>query len=228
MPTIASNLLDIRSVPAAERETAIFERLESLDPGESFPLLLETEPRPLLAACQANRFGAFDWSLLEEGPPAWRIEIRRRRAPDTRRGIREFLQWDHERLDLILLDAAGLAASDDRAAAAARFAEFCTRLRRHIRMEEEILFPAFERAIGEAGPTAQMRHEHVEIQDLLGQMVAAIGRDATAGQFPGLRKRLLSVLGHHNAKEERIVYPMIDQRLSPSDREALVLAMQAL
>lgn len=228
MPTIASNPLDTRTVPAAERETAVLERLESLEPGESFLLLLESDPRPLLAACRANRPGDFDWSLLEEAPRLWRIEIRRRPAPGTRRGIREFLQWDHERLDLTLIDASQLAASGDRGAAAVRFAEFCTRLRRHIRMEEELLFPAFERATGEAGPTEQMRHEHVEIQDLLGQMVAAIGWDATAEQFPGLRKRLLSVLGHHNAKEERIVYPLIDHRLAPSDREGLVLAMQAL
>lgn len=228
MPTIAPNHLDIRTVPAAERETAIFERLESLDPGESFLLLLETEPRPLLAACQAQRFGAFDWSLLEEGPPAWRVEIRRRRLPDTRRGIREFLQWDHERLDLTLMEATRLAASGDRAAAAVRFAEFCTRLRRHIRMEEELLFPAFERATGAAGPTAQMLHEHVEIQGLLGPMAAAIASDERPDRFPEIRKRFLSVLGHHNAKEERIVYPMSDQRLAPSEREALVLAMQGL
>ena len=228
MQTTALSLLDLRIVPAAERQAAFFERLGSLDPGESFLLLLETAPHPLLAACQASRFGAFDWSLLEEGPRVWQIEIRRRRDPDTRRSIREFLQWDHERLDWILIDATTLAASGNRAGAAARFAEFCTRLRRHIRMEEEILFPAFERATGEKGPTAQMVHEHVEIQDRLAQMAAALASDATAGSFPDLRRRLLGVLGHHNAKEERIVYPMSDQRLAPSEREALVLAMQGI
>jgi uncharacterized protein (DUF2249 family) len=228
MPTTALQLIDVRSVPVPDRNTAILGQLDLLGPGESLQLLMDVEPQPTLVACRANRPRAFDWSLLEEGPPAWRVEIHRRRASDTRRGIREYLQWDHERLDLTFQEAIRLAGAGERAAAGVRFAEFRTRLLRHIRMEEEFLFPAFVRTTGQQGPIDQMLQEHEEIQALLERMAGAIASGVPETRFDDIRKRLMTVLGHHNAKEERIIYPTTDQRLPPSEREDLVLAMQEI
>ena len=75
-----------------------------------------------------------------------------------------------------------------------------------------------------AGPTAVMRSEHREIERLIG----AIGQALTGGEAPLLlRAALHRVLGEHNLKEERMLYPATDQALAPEERDALVARIQA-
>ena len=73
-----------------------------------------------------------------------------------------------------------------------------------------------------------MLREHIEIKVLLGEMAEVIESDEAATRFAGLQKRFMAILGHHNAREERVIYAMTDLGLPPSERETLVLAMQAL
>ena len=81
-------------------------------------------------------------------------------GPDST-SVAGFLEWDHDRLDGLLDDTRRLLGSGRPEDAAARFTEFRDGLQRHIRMEEEVLFPAFELATGmsHGGPTGQMRLE---------------------------------------------------------------------
>jgi len=65
--------------------------------------------------------------------------------------VTECLTADHRRLDAIVPEVEGAAKAgrpDDAASAFARFAEG---LDRHIHAEEDLLFPAFEEAMGFAG-----------------------------------------------------------------------------
>ena len=78
-----------------------------------------------------------------------------------------------------------------------------------------MLFPAFERATGmrDIGPTAVMRMEHQQIHrtlDEIHQKVRVQDPDSDA-----LEAQLISVLTQHNQKEENILYPGIDQMVSP-------------
>ncbi|MGH7673776.1 MAG: hemerythrin domain-containing protein, partial [Gemmatimonadales bacterium] len=84
-------------------------------------------------------------------------------------GLTQLLGLDHRRLDGILADAKRRLAAGDVARARVRFAEFRSGLERHIAMEEEIVFPAFEALSGAAGggPTRVMRAEHAEIRRLM-------------------------------------------------------------
>ncbi|MGV0645909.1 hemerythrin domain-containing protein [Mycolicibacterium sp. XJ2546] len=92
-------------------------------------------------------------------------------------------------------------------------------LRRHIYLEEEYLFPPL-RAAGMVGPVMVMVHEHAHIWPLLEQLDDCLTRDSTdtAAQ---LCRELLTLLGSHNWKEERILYPQADDTLSASDRDEL-------
>jgi hypothetical protein len=87
-----------------------------------------------------------------------------------------YLHWDHRRLDALLESSRSSLGDGAHADAAARFLEFATGLGRHIRMEEEVLFPAFEASTGMrgAGPTTVMRGEHLEILGILGEMKACV------------------------------------------------------
>jgi iron-sulfur cluster repair protein YtfE (RIC family) len=143
--------------------------------------------------------------------------------------VSEFLGGDHRRLDAMLSTVEGLVASGAFAQAAPGFAEFACGLSRHIDMEETVLFPAFEEKTGMAdGPTRVMRAEHLEIRRLLDFLASAIGASDAAG-FTDADRRLHEVLGEHNQKEERILYPMSD-RVAGGERhrDDLVRKMQAV
>jgi hypothetical protein len=85
-------------------------------------------------------------------------------------------------------------------------------LRRHIYLEEELLFPLLHAAQpGLAAPVFVMLREHAQIWGTLD----ALDRTADAGEGTGLalRRRLAAQLLHHNLKEERILYPRADEAL---------------
>lgn len=108
-------------------------------------------PRPLLDEFRGGaRPGSFEWNVLEAGPDRFRVEIRRREAAGLR-NVTEYLETDHRRLDDIVAEVRRLADAGGFAQAGARFAEFVCGLDRHIEVEEQILFPLFERMTGMTG-----------------------------------------------------------------------------
>lgn len=220
--------LDVRDVPPLRRHPQIFQTFDALSPGETFVLVNDHDPKPLLYQFQFEHAGEFDWSVLENGPERFRVEIRRRSGAP--RGVNEYLSWDHRRLESILAAVELHVASAAFKEAGARFAEFSCGLNRHILMEERILFPAFEKSIGmrDGGPTMVMMVEHQEIKRLLGEVAAAI-RDRAQHRFVTAADGLRSVLGEHNAKEEQILYPMSDQVAGGvRERDDLVKLMQSV
>lgn len=128
--------------------------------------------------------------------------------------ITAFFEQDHDRLDA-LFEKFQKSKRVDFPAAKHAFREFLTGLQRHIVWEEELLFPAFERATGmrDVGPTAVMRMEHQQIHRTLEEIHQKVriqdpNSDAAEAQ-------LISVLTQHNQKEENILYPAIDRMVSP-------------
>ena len=96
----------------------------------------------------------------------------------------------------------------------ATLAAFDAKVRRHLAMEEEVLFPAFEEATGMhgAGPTVVMRMEHQQMRALLDTM----GKAAETGNIDdvlGHGDTLLMLIQQHNRKEEGMLYPMADNAL---------------
>jgi len=92
-----------------------------------------------------------------------------------------------------------------------------TELRRHIYLEEELMFPPLRQA-GLMMPVMVMLREHGEIWRLMDEVIAlADAGDAADPDAAGARCRdLLALLGQHNVKEEPIIYPQADAGL-PAD-----------
>lgn len=127
--------------------------------------------------------------------------------------VAEYLSDDHRRLDAIVLETQDAATSGAHADAAAAFGRFADGLDRHIRAEEEVLFPEFEKATGMvAGPTEVMRAEHAEMRGLLSGVSSALGAGEGAEALRILQA-LKALLAEHNTKEEDILYPMTDRSL---------------
>jgi iron-sulfur cluster repair protein YtfE (RIC family) len=134
--------------------------------------------------------------------------------------ICEFYEQDHDRLDELFKTFQKLKRSDF-AKAKEAFKAFKFGLQRHIVWEEDVLFPLWEEKTGmsEGGPTFVMRAEHRQI----GQQLEAI-HGKVADQNPDSdqeEQALLDLLGPHNMKEERVLYPAIDQLTSPEERETV-------
>lgn len=226
---IAERQLDLRSFSSVDRAAKALAIFDALSPGEKLVLVGGDAASDFLRRLQAERRGLFEWSVLEPGPPAWRIEVARRAGPGGElRGINEALSWDHDRLDALEAIAFEKRASGDLQVARELYTEFAAGLKRHIGFEEHLLFPAFEKQAGfppTAGPTAVMRAEHREIEELLDRIASGIA-DAAA-PVEDLRRRFHAVLGDHNFKEEQVLYPGTDELLGAEEADRLVARIQA-
>ncbi len=124
---------------------------------------------------------------------------------------------DHDRLDE-LLETYRRWKRSDFARAKAAFKEFKFGLQRHIIWEERILFPRFEEKTGmrDVGPTAVMRAEHRQIGACLEALHEKVRKQDPESEAE--EARLLELLTAHNQKEENILYPAIDQLLTPVEQ----------
>ena len=139
--------------------------------------------------------------------------------------ISAFYEQDHDRLDELFKTFQKLKRSDF-AKTKEAFKAFKFGSQRHIVWEEDVLFPLWEEKTGmsEGGPTFVMRAEHRQI----GQQLEAI-HGKVAEQNPDSdqeEQMLLELLGSHNRREERVLYPAIDQLTSAEDSETVFRNMK--
>ena len=136
--------------------------------------------------------------------------------------ITRYLSWDHDRLDGLLAEATRHVEEGDLSQARSIFLAFDDGLRRHIRLEEELLFPLFESRTGmRNGPTAAMRTEHRVIEAELTRMREGLDAGDASEYATGLAN-LHGVLGPHNVKEEQVLYPTTDDMLDVLERRDFV------
>ena len=141
--------------------------------------------------------------------------------------ITVFFEQDHDRLDELFKTFQQLKRSNFTKAKES-FKEFKVGLQRHIVWEEDILFLLWEKETGitEGGATSVMRAEHRQIEQ---QLEAIHGR--VAEQDPNsdqAEQALLNLLGSHNMKEERVLYPGIDRVTSAGERDTIFQNMKSI
>jgi hemerythrin-like domain-containing protein/uncharacterized protein (DUF2249 family) len=217
-------------VTAATAPSDVLAAFDPLAPGEALLLRTVARPEAPLLALREARAGVYEWTPRVEGPGHWEVEVRKRDArPGALRGVTEALGWDHDRLDALEMAAMEAWRSGETRAAARLHLRFVFGLRRHIRFEESVLFPEFERVSGmppDRGPAAVMRDEHRAIEALLEDM-----REAVAGGVrpaEPTRAELRALLHQHNVKEEDFLYPMLDSALDAQAADAVVYRFQAM
>ncbi|MBB5205020.1 uncharacterized protein (DUF2249 family) [Inhella inkyongensis] len=67
--------LDLRSAPARERHRPVFTAFDGLKLGATMELTDARDLRSLRALLDAARPGAFDWSVMEDGPSTWSVRV---------------------------------------------------------------------------------------------------------------------------------------------------------
>ena len=142
--------------------------------------------------------------------------------------ITGFLTDDHRLADELFAGARQHAGRCEWAECSRALAKFRAALESHMQLEEEVLFPAFERVTNmDGGPTAVMRSEHREML----QQLDALASATTAGNgdgFDGLAQSFLHILDAHSMKEEKILYPMCDRLVSALNADELKRTLQRI
>ncbi len=139
--------------------------------------------------------------------------------------IRDHYRADHRRLDNLFQQFQRLKRID-LAQAAECFRQFQNDLQQHIQWEEQILFPRFDEKTGqrELSRTMVLRLEHQRIQNLLATIAQKLQRRdiGTEREVTLLENALVA----HNAQEEHLLYPALDQLLSESERRLVFASMR--
>lgn len=136
-----------------------------------------------------------------------------------------FFAADHDRLDALFQEFLRLKRRDF-PTAKLYFKDFLRGLKRHIVWEEDVLFPWFENKTGiaDSGPTHVMRQEHRSIGAALEALHGKV-RLADWECDPEADK-LMNLLGQHNAKEETVLYPALDQLTGSEEVAAMFHVME--
>lgn len=135
--------------------------------------------------------------------------------------ITAVLAADHQHADQLFAAATQAAEQSDWSACRRQFDAFLDALKRHMKIEEETLFPAFEQASGiRGGPTWVMRQEHRQMLAWLDEIAAAMAARNTR-EFRALGESFVGLMTAHSTKEERVLYPMCDEVLRDLSGEQL-------
>ncbi len=125
---------------------------------------------------------------------------------------------DHKNCDQLFAKAENAASKEDWNTASQAFNEFVQAMERHLGIEEQEPFPAFEEETGIlTGPTEMMRMEHEQMRTLFAEMKDALEQQ-NSDDYLGAAETLLIMMQQHNMKEEQILYNMMDQRLPENVR----------
>ena len=132
-----------------------------------------------------------------------------------------WLVHEHSLYENLLSECHDAVENEDWESVNLIFSQLVIHLKRHIALEEEVLYPAYESAAhAPQGPTTALREEHSTIIRLLQDMAPVIRtRDS---------EHLLECLAHlenqmikHHEKEEDIFLPMASHILNASHDELL-------
>jgi uncharacterized protein (DUF2249 family) len=73
--------LDLRQIAPPQRHALIFSTFAALSPGQSLELVNDHNPQPLNEQFQLREPGQFSWTVLEQGPAVWRVQIGKNAKP---------------------------------------------------------------------------------------------------------------------------------------------------
>jgi hemerythrin-like domain-containing protein len=130
-----------------------------------------------------------------------------------------WLVHEHSLYEDLLSRCQGAVEIEDWGDADLAFRELLTHLKRHMALEEEVLYPAYEAAVeAPQGPTKALREEHDQIVRLVRDMVRVIktrDSDHVLECLVHLEKQMIK----HHEKEEDIFLPMASHILDAGREE---------
>ena len=132
-----------------------------------------------------------------------------------------WLVHEHSLYEDLLSECRDSAETEDWVNVQLIFEQLVTHLKRHIVLEEEVLYPAYESAPhAPQGPTTALREEHSAIIRLLRDLAQVIGTRNSEQLLESLVYLENRMIKHHE-KEEDIFLPMASHILNAGRDELL-------
>jgi iron-sulfur cluster repair protein YtfE (RIC family) len=132
-----------------------------------------------------------------------------------------WLYHDHLDLEDLLNDCRAAAKRREWAVVARLFGQLLSRLKGHMRVEEEVLFPAYEQLPGAPRqPTESLRNDHDAMVRWCRDLHFSVEAQDAAG-FVGALELLKTLLARHDEKEEQLFLPMAGHALFGQREEVL-------
>ncbi|HYQ72147.1 MAG TPA: hemerythrin domain-containing protein [Gammaproteobacteria bacterium] len=137
-----------------------------------------------------------------------------------------WLVHEHSLYEELLSSCQEAADMDDWETADLAFRDLVTHLKRHMALEEEVLYPAYESdPRAPQGPTTALREEHANIVRLIQDMARIIKSRNSEHVLEGLAQLEFHMIKHHE-KEEDIFLPMASHILN-ANRDELLRKLEA-
>ena len=140
------------------------------------------------------------------------------------KNINQTYTEDHQRLRQLFQRFQGLKVTNWPGAKEA-FKEFKFELERHIRWEERVLFPWFDRKYEHLkfSPVPALHREHEQILVYLADIEGKLAREDF--NTDDNERDIEMALREHSQNEEEGVFPALDRILSEQERDAIFAAM---
>lgn len=133
--------------------------------------------------------------------------------------IKDYMIHHHRECDHLLTIVEDTIEKDGFTQAAKEYEAFKNETLKHFTMEEEYLFALFENRTGMTfGPTQVMRMEHSQAKSLFEKLDEAVAQQSKE-RFYSLSDSLMILLQQHNAKEEQMLYTMIQRNFENENDE---------
>lgn len=228
---MADFTLDLRGL-ATRAHTRAYYTLRMLEPGQVFDVLLDQDPVLLMEAVSLQLRHEIRWQVESAGPPLWRVRVRRRNDTEPA-DLADLLSRDHVRLDRLLAGALHKVNAGDAAAAEPEFRAFADGLRRHIRVENDLVTPSLDlpRDPGGQDPTSVMLREHEEILDQVGMVEGQFDEGVDAAWEVAPFFALISgAMAKHEGREETNLFPQWSRalRAMPDGGAGLLVGARAI
>ncbi len=143
--------------------------------------------------------------------------------------ITAFMEGEHTRIRGLWEEALSALDSEQFNALHGKAGDFIAALERHIRAEEQILFPSIEERSGDTEPTRAMKLEHrlmarmlerlkplLTVQERWTGMLAVEGQEIDPS----------SLLRSHESKEHDVLYPLADKVLGTEEARKVIAKMR--
>jgi iron-sulfur cluster repair protein YtfE (RIC family) len=207
--TQAETEADLRELPASRVQTAAFYEVKDLAAGEAVVLITAEDPKLVMESLNLQLRDALAWET-QASPEGFRTRVVLREETEPA-DVVDLLIRDHHRVDELLAKALRRINAADVAGARPLLEAFAARLRRHIRVENEILAPMLPQPVGMDGTShaAVMLREHDEVLAQLAEVEASLAFDAApeAWEVEPFVAILSGTLAKHEHREESNLFP---------------------
>jgi regulator of cell morphogenesis and NO signaling len=102
--TEEEDILDATLLHPSVKHQTIFHKFDSLEPGESFTLHNDHDPRPLRYQLESLRGNVFSWEYLEQGPEWFRIKITKNKPVNAESEIKNTSSGKENILDVTTIE----------------------------------------------------------------------------------------------------------------------------